>query len=232
MQLDFFDDTQNSILSASRYDQFKSELIASNCTRCELHKGRSQIVVDRGNPEALIMLIGEGPGENEDKQGKAFVGRAGQLMDELFLEIDINTNSDTLIANVVKCRPPENRAPHQEEAKTCIVFLKRQISLVKPKIILLLGATALKHLIPSKTKFSMSEEAGRFFSAPEFPDTLLMVLYHPAYLLYDARKKEPMREHLLRLREVLRQNNWFPTHSAPRNPRHLSPSSLANENAR
>ena len=221
MQLDFFDNTQNSVLTSTHYDRFKAELIASSCTLCGLHKGRTQIVVDRGNPKALIILIGEGPGENEDKQGKAFVGRAGQLMDELFRGVGIDTNRDTLIANVVKCRPPENRAPHQEEAKTCIAFLKHQISLVKPKIILLLGATALKHLIPSKTKFSMNEEAGKFFTVPEFHDTLLMVLYHPAYLLYDARKKVPMREHLERLREVLKKNNWFPAQL-----------SLAGENAR
>ncbi len=218
MQLDFFDSTQNSILTTQNYNQFKSALIASNCDRCELHKGRTHIVVDRGNPEARLMLIGEGPGENEDKQGKAFVGRAGQLMDELFREIGIDTNRDTLIANVVKCRPPENRAPHQEEAKTCIVFLKHQIALVKPKVILLLGATALKHLVPTKTKFSMSDEAGKFFTVSEFPETLLMVLYHPAYLLYDARKKTPMREHLLRLRDVLKQNHWLPPSPAAKNP--------------
>ncbi|MBI4431339.1 MAG: uracil-DNA glycosylase [Candidatus Omnitrophica bacterium] len=210
MQLDFFDTTHNTILTTQSYDRFKRELIESNCTRCDLHKGRTQIVVDRGNSKSNIMLIGEGPGENEDKQGKAFVGRAGQLMDELFLEIGIDTSRDTLIANIVKCRPPENRAPHQEEAKTCMVFLKHQISLVRPKIILLLGATALKYLVPSKTKFSMNDEAGKFFTAPEFSETLLMVLYHPAYLLYDARKKTPMREHLLSLRELLKQNDWLP----------------------
>lgn len=226
MQLDFFDTAQNTILSTQNYNQFKEALIASSCTRCDLHKGRTHIVVDRGNYEAKLMLIGEGPGENEDKQGKAFVGRAGQLMDELFLEIGIDTNRNTLIANVVKCRPPENRAPHQEEAKTCISFLKHQIALVKPKIILLLGATALKHLVPSKTKFSMNDEAGKFFTAAELPDALLMVLYHPAYLLYDARKKTPMREHLQRLREVLKQNNWLPTPPAVKNPRPAGPFSI------
>ncbi len=227
MQLDFFDSTQNSILTTQNYSQFKNALIASNCDRCELHKGRTHIVVDRGNPEARLMLIGEGPGENEDKQGKAFVGRAGRLMDELFQEIGIDTNLDTLIANVVKCRPPENRAPRQEEAKTCISLLKHQISLVKPKVILLLGATALKHLVPTKTKFSMSDEAGKFFTDPEFPESLLMVLYHPAYLLYDARKRTPMREHLLRLRDVLKQNHWLPSSPAAKNAHLASLASTA-----
>lgn len=209
MQLDFFDQTQNGVGAAKSYAEFKERLIASNCTRCELHKGRTNIVVDRGNPASPIMMIGEGPGENEDRQGKAFVGKAGQLMDDLFKEIGIDTNRDVLIANVVKCRPPENRAPRQEEAKTCFDFLRHQIDLVRPKIILLLGATALKYLVPSKKNFSMSEEAGTFFTAPEFPETVMMVLYHPAYLLYDARKKTPMREHLRKLDQFLREKKWL-----------------------
>lgn len=108
-----------------------------------------------------------------------------------------------LIANVVKCRPPGNRAPVESEAKACRPYLDLQIKLVNPRIILLLGATALKHIIPEKKKFSMEEEAGKFFTHPDFPGIHFMVLYHPAYLLYDPRKKEPMWQHVKKLKDFL-----------------------------
>ncbi|MBI4051866.1 MAG: uracil-DNA glycosylase, partial [Elusimicrobia bacterium] len=143
-QFDLFDTAQNDLLSVSSYADFRRLLAASNCQKCTLRNSRTHIVVDRGNPNAKILVAGEGPGENEDLQGLAFVGRAGQLMDRLVQEeMGLDTNQDFLIANVVKCRPPENRAPQKEEAETCLPFLKKQIELVRPKIILLLGATAL-----------------------------------------------------------------------------------------
>ncbi|MBI3252998.1 MAG: uracil-DNA glycosylase [Candidatus Omnitrophica bacterium] len=199
--LDLFDSSRNKILEAAAYAEFKAGLAASGCQRCALANSRTQIVVDRGNPDAKVVMIGEAPGENEDLQGKAFVGRAGRLLDELLKELGFDTNRDSLIVNVVKCRPPDNRAPDPREAEQCAPFLKRQLELVKPRIILLLGATALRHLVPGKKGFSMREEAGKFFSHPEYPGVEFMVLYHPAYILRDMRKKPVMVEHPKRFRE-------------------------------
>jgi len=205
MQFDLFDETENKILDAKTYAEFKSALVASQCTKCALSESRQHIVVDRGNPEANVLMIGEGPGENEDIQGRAFVGRAGQLLDEMLKELGFDTNRDSLITNVVKCRPPENRAPKQEEADTCLPFLKKQIALIKPKFILLLGAVALRHIVKDKKQFSMEQEAGTFFVHPDFPGVRFMVLFHPAYILRDPRKKPLMREHLKRFKEAFDQ---------------------------
>ena len=206
MQFDLFDAGSNTILGSGSYDELKTRLVESGCTKCGLHAGRTQIVVDRGNPEASIMVIGEGPGEQEDRQGKAFVGRAGQLFDQIMNAVGIDTNEDMLIANVVKCRPPDNRSPHANEAATCLPYLKRQIELVRPHIILLLGAIALKHFDKSKTNFQMSEEAGKFFTLTDFPSTQFMVLYHPAALLYNAKLKPAMWRHAKTLRHFLDQH--------------------------
>jgi uracil-DNA glycosylase len=203
-QFDLFDNTQNHVLDAPNYEQFKAQLAASGCQACALSASRTHIVVDRGNPASDVLMIGEGPGENEDLQGKAFVGRAGQLLDKLLLELGFDTNRDSLIINVVKCRPPGNRAPKQEEADACSGFLRRQLSLVSPKVILLLGATALKHMIPARAKTRMVNAAGQLFDADEFPGVKIMVLYHPAYILRDPRKKTVMIEHLNRFLSYLR----------------------------
>jgi DNA polymerase len=203
MQFDLFDSASNDILGAPSYEELRSRLQASGCTRCGLHQGRTHIVVDRGNPRAPIMVVGEGPGEQEDKQGSAFVGRAGQLFDQIMSAVGIDTNRDMLIANVVKCRPPENRSPHAEEAASCLPFLKRQIDLVRPRIVVLLGATALKHIDKSKTNFQMADEAGKFFALPDYPGVQFMVLYHPAALLYNAKLKPAMWQHAKNLRRYL-----------------------------
>ncbi len=202
-QFDLFDTKENLIMGAKTYLEFKENLIKSNCSKCRLHEKRTNIVPDRGNPETKILVIGEGPGADEDAQGRAFVGRAGKLLDKIMESIELNTNNDILIANVVKCRPPDNRAPFKDEVNTCMPYLQKQIELVKPKIIILLGATALKHMIKDKKNFSMEEEAGKFFEVPEYPGIKFMVLYHPAYLLYDPRKKKDMWEHVKILKEIL-----------------------------
>ena len=203
MQFDLFDTLANDILSQTTYAAFKESLKNSNCQNCTLREARTNIVVDRGNPNAKIMVIGEGPGENEDIQGAAFVGRAGKLFDEIIKSIGMDSNRDMLICNVVKCRPPGNRAPHDEEALSCFPFLKRQIDLVQPKIIILLGATALKRMDPSKKGFAMDEEAGKFFELSAYPGILFQVLYHPAALLYNAKLKPAMWEHVKRLKRVI-----------------------------
>jgi uracil-DNA glycosylase len=204
LQFDLFNETHSDILRAGNYEVFRRKLRASGCERCALSQGRTQIVVDRGNPDAKLMFIGEGPGENEDKQGLAFVGRAGKLMDKMMTEIGLDTNQDAIIVNIVKCRPPGNRAPLKEEAETCMPFLKKQVALIKPKMIVLLGATALKHLVLDQKRFSMADSAGKMFKHPDFPGVDLMVLFHPAYLLYDPRKKSVMAEHLMALKTHLK----------------------------
>jgi DNA polymerase len=216
MQFDLFDAGSNTILEATTYEELKKRLVQSGCDRCSLKEGRTQIVADRGNPDASIMVIGEGPGENEDRQGKAFVGRAGQLFDQIMSAVGIDTNQDMLIANVVKCRPPENRSPKSDEAAACIPYLKRQIDLVQPKVILLLGATALKHMDKSKTNFQMSEEAGKFFTLTDYPLIQFMVLYHPAALLYNAKLKPAMWRHAKNLRRYLDKQGLLRKQTAPR----------------
>jgi DNA polymerase len=151
------------------------------------------------------MIIGEAPGENEDNTGRAFVGRAGKLLDEILKDINLDTEQDVLIVNIVKCRPPGNRAPLREEVNACIPYLHRQIRLVQPHVIVLLGAVALKHMISGKKGFSMADDAGNFFTSSEYPGVHFMVLYHPAYLLYDPRKKKDMGEHVKRLETFLKE---------------------------
>jgi len=203
LPLDLLNKASNKILEAKTYPEFKQQLISSNCKKCALCEHRTNIVVDRGNFNTKLMIIGEAPGENEDLQGKAFVGRAGKLMDELMLETGIDTNQDALIVNVVKCRPPDNRAPKQEEADRCKPFLWKQIELVKPKFIVLLGRTALKHLIPEKADSPMASEVGNAFAHPDFPGVQFMIFYHPAYILRDPRKKPIMREHIAKLKQLI-----------------------------
>ena len=199
-QLGFFD-AGADLLSLRDYGRFKSALVASGCERCGLAAGRTKIVVDRGNPNAGIMAVGEGPGADEDASGLAFVGRGGQLFDRLMAEAGFDTNADLLIANVVKCRPPENRVPKASEAKTCLPFLHHQISLVGPKVVILLGATALKYLLPNRKGEKMRDLVGRPFTEPEWPGIEFLVFYHPAYLLRDPRKQPDARKHI----EVLRK---------------------------
>lgn len=155
-----------------------------DCTRCGLHKGRTKLVFGVGNINADIMFVGEGPGADEDAQGEPFVGRAGQLLNNMISAMGIK-REDVYIANVVKCRPPGNRAPEKDEADTCSPFLMRQIDVVKPKVIVALGATAAKNLLAMND--SMANLRGRWY---DFRGTKLIVTFHPAYLLRDPRQKK------------------------------------------
>jgi len=167
-----------------------------DCTRCKLHKqGRKQIVFGVGNPRAELMFVGEGPGADEDMQGEPFVGRAGQLLNNMIKAMGIR-REDVYIANVVKCRPPGNRTPERDECETCSPFLMRQIAVIKPKVMVALGAVAAKNLLAMNA--SMSELRGRFYdflptgarsSDPSWQGTKLAVTYHPAFLLRDPRQK-------------------------------------------
>jgi uracil-DNA glycosylase len=166
-----------------------------DCTRCKLHKqGRKQIVFGVGNARAELMFVGEGPGADEDTQGEPFVGRAGQLLNNMIKAMGIR-REDVYIANIVKCRPPGNRTPERDECETCSPFLMRQIAAVKPKVMVALGAVAAKNLLAINAP--MSELRGRFYdfipsgvnSDPSWPGTKLAVTYHPAFLLRDPRQK-------------------------------------------
>ncbi|HEX7958319.1 MAG TPA: uracil-DNA glycosylase, partial [Terriglobales bacterium] len=156
-----------------------------DCTRCRLHKqGRKQIVFGVGNPHADLMFVGEAPGADEDEQGIPFVGRAGQLLTNMIKAMGLG-REDVYIANVIKCRPPGNRTPEREECETCSPFLFRQIDVVRPKIIVALGAVAAKSLL--QINDSMANLRGRTY---DFRNTKLIVTYHPAYLLRDPRQKK------------------------------------------
>jgi DNA polymerase len=155
-----------------------------DCTRCKLHKlGRKQIVFGVGDPRAELMFVGEGPGADEDEQGEPFVGRAGQLLNNMIKAMGIE-RKDVYIGNVVKCRPPANRTPERDECETCIPFLLRQIAVIQPKVIVALGAVAAKNLLAIQAP--MSELRGRWY---EFRGSKLAVTYHPAFLLRDPRQK-------------------------------------------
>jgi uracil-DNA glycosylase len=155
-----------------------------DCTRCKLHKqGHKQIVFGVGNPRADIMFIGEGPGADEDEQGEPFVGRAGQLLNNMISAMGIK-REDVYIANVVKCRPPGNRTPEPDECATCSPFLLRQIDAIRPKALVALGAVAARTL--TGVNEPMIRMRGKWW---DFRGTPLAVTYHPAYLLRDPRQK-------------------------------------------
>jgi uracil-DNA glycosylase family 4 len=210
MQFDLFDDEVTPILESTSYAGFKRRLVESGCRRCDLHHTRRNIVVDRGNPQSQIMIIGEGPGEQEDLAGEAFVGRAGKLLDEIFEEHGLDTNRDTLICNVVKCRPPGNRVPTVTEVQTCLPYLQTQIALVRPSLVILLGATALRHMAPEKKGWRMEDEAGKFFRLPTYPQADFVVLYHTAALLRNPRLTFPMREHMEAVAELVERKGLRP----------------------
>ena len=155
-----------------------------DCTRCRLHKGRTNLVFGVGNVNADLMFVGEGPGADEDAKGEPFVGRAGQLLNNMISAMGIK-REDVYIANVVKCRPPSNRTPEKDECDTCSPFLMRQIDIIKPKVIVALGAVAAKNLLAVND--SMSNLRGRWY---DFRNSKLLVTYHPAYLLRDPRQKK------------------------------------------
>jgi DNA polymerase len=156
-----------------------------DCTRCKLHQqGRKQIVFGVGDPQADLMFIGEAPGADEDIQGEPFVGRAGQLLTNMIKAMGLSREK-VYIANIIKCRPPGNRTPERDECETCSPFLMRQISVVKPRVIVALGAIAAKTLLAVSAP--MLQLRGRWF---DFKGTKLAVTYHPAFLLRDPRQKK------------------------------------------
>ena len=159
------------------------------CRRCGLGHGRIQVVVSRGNPAARLMVIGEGPGAQEDASGLPFVGRAGQLLDQMLESVGIDSNRDAYVCNVVKCRPPDNRKPTAEEMAACMPWLQRQIALVNPGVILLAGATAMEGVLGVKGGITKLRGQWRQGSGEVLEGRWLMPILHPSYLL-----RNPSRE--------------------------------------
>ena len=169
-----------------------------NCRKCGLCETRTNVVVGVGNPAAKALFIGEGPGENEDLQGEPFVGRGGQLLDKMLAAVDLDRKTNIYIANIVKCRPPKNRDPLPEEQEACIGWLRNQVALIRPKIIVCLGRIAAMRII--KPDMKITKEHGQFF---EKNGTLLMATLHPAALLRNPNQKPAAFEDFLKLREKI-----------------------------
>jgi uracil-DNA glycosylase family 4 len=168
-----------------------------DCRRCTLHKGRHTIVFGQGDPNARLMFVGEGPGADEDAQGLPFVGRAGQLLNNMIAAMGLK-REEVYIANIVKCRPPNNRTPEPEEANTCLPFLLRQIDVIRPQVLVALGATAATYLLGQRQPLAALR--GRIHAVR---GTSLIVTYHPAYLLRDPRqKKEAWADLQIAMREL------------------------------
>ena len=170
------------------------------CRRCALWETRTNVVFGVGPRDAEVMLVGEGPGENEDLQGEPFVGRGGKLLDTMLAIIDLDRHKNVYIANIVKCRPPKNRDPLGTEQDACIDYLRAQFSLIRPKIVVCLGRIAAARLI--KSDFKITKEHGQWFDKN---GVRFMALYHPAALLRDPGKKPETFEDLMTLRDGIQE---------------------------
>ena len=169
------------------------------CKRCELCRTRTNVVFGVGRKDADIMFVGEGPGEQEDLQGIPFVGPAGKLLDDMLSIIDLD-RTNVYIANIVKCRPPHNRDPQDDEQNTCIDYLRNQVALVKPKVIVCLGRIAARRLIDAD--FRITREHGKWYC---LNGTWMTAIYHPSALLRDLSKRPETFEDLLRIRAKLKE---------------------------
>ncbi|WP_300682841.1 uracil-DNA glycosylase [Acutalibacter sp. 1XD8-36] len=168
------------------------------CQKCGLCSGRHNVVFGVGNRRSKVMFVGEGPGENEDLQGEPFVGRGGQLLDKFLTAVDLDRKSNIYIANIVKCRPPQNRDPLPEEQEFCINWLRNQFALIRPKIVVCLGRVAAMRLM--KPDIKITKEHGEFIDKK---GTLMMATLHPAALLRNPGQKPAAFEDFLKLREKI-----------------------------
>jgi uracil-DNA glycosylase len=171
-----------------------------DCTKCALYETRTNVVFGVGNKNAEVLLVGEGPGEQEDLKGEPFVGRAGQLLDDMLKIINLDRKRNIYIANIVKCRPPKNRDPLNTEQDACIDYLRGQFRLLKPKIVVCLGRIAAMRLIGEN--FKITQEHGKWF---EKDGVQFMALYHPAALLRDPRRRPETFVDLKELERVIRE---------------------------
>ena len=176
------------------------EIKCKNCTKCDLCEGRTNLVFGVGKKDADIMLIGEGPGENEDLQGQPFVGRSGQLLGKFLASVDLSRDKNVYIANMVKCRPPKNRDPKPEEQDMCINWLREQFKIIKPKIIVCVGRISAQKLIDKN--FKVTQQHGEFIDKN---GTLFMGTYHPAAILRNPNNKEAAFGDWLALRDKINE---------------------------
>lgn len=185
-------------MSMLNWDALQAQCMS--CRKCPLCEERTNVVFGVGPQDAEVLFIGEGPGENEDLQGEPFVGRAGKLLDEMLEIIDLSRTKNIYIANMVKCRPPKNRDPLNTEQDACIDWLRNQVALLKPKIIVCLGRISAMRII--KEDFKITQEHGQWF---EKNGTLMMALFHPAALLRDPRRKPETFDDLKTLQAKIRE---------------------------
>ena len=186
-----------SIDRASLLEAVRDEL--GECRRCKLCEGRTNIVFGQGNPDAILMFVGEGPGRDEDIQGIPFVGRAGQLLTKIIEAIDLK-REDVYIGNIIKCRPPKNCDPEPDEVTACMPFLMKQIEVIHPQIICTLGAVATRNLLGIKTP--VSKIRGSFQRLDHAGGIMVMPTFHPAYLLRDPSKKRDAWEDMKKVRDI------------------------------
>jgi len=192
------DDVKNADETPSvKLEAVKGQL--TDCRRCPLCELRKTIVFGEGNPQAQLLFVGEGPGEEEDRQGRPFVGRAGQLLDKIIAAMGLKRD-DVYIANIVKCRPPGNRAPKPQEVEACTPFLNEQIRAINPRVLCALGSVAAKFLLGTEATISVLR--GRFHT---YGKVDLMATYHPAYLLRNPEAKKPVWEDMRLIMERLKQ---------------------------
>lgn len=189
---------------SSEFDLLKEEIVS--CTKCVLAKGRTNVVFGEGPFNAKIMCVGEGPGHDEDIQGRPFVGRSGQLLDKILGVCGFNRKEHVFIGNIVKCRPPQNRAPFPDERASCLPYLMKQIEVIDPKIVILLGATALNGLVDPKLK--ITQVRGNWI---EWNGRLAMPTFHPAALLRNPNLKkdswEDFKKVIIKYRELVDPNH-------------------------
>jgi uracil-DNA glycosylase family 4 len=186
-------------------DVLKNEIL--RCTKCGLASSRKHVIFGEGNTNADILIIGEAPGRDEDLQGRPFVGKSGQLLDKILAACGFTRSEHVFISNIVKCRPPGNRIPTPQEAATCIPWLLKQIELVNPKILILLGATALKYMAGSDHR--ITRERGNWLN---WQNRLAIPVYHPAALLRDPLLKrdtwEDFKKIVFKYRELVNPNHY------------------------
>ncbi len=200
----YFDDIKSVPFKKSDLSDMPSTLLElqtylSDCSLCNLSKSRKNIVFGEGNPQADIMFVGEGPGELEDDTGRVFVGRSGELLTRIIENVLKLRREDVYITNIVKCRPPLNRAPSEEEAQRCKPFLIKQIEIVKPKIIIALGATSYSYLTGDMDG-KISKVRGEMIN---FGSAKLMPTFHPSYLLRNPSAKKEVMSDMLKVKAIL-----------------------------
>ncbi len=198
---------EKELAKAETYQKDRRRLLEEHfssfkdCTKCELHRSRSQVVFGDGNPCSPIVFVGEAPGEEEDLQGRPFVGRAGRYLNRKIEEILGLKREEVYITNVCKCRPPGNRKPSPSEINACFPYLKKELDIIKPKVICCLGATAGEGILGKR--FSITKVRGKFYPYPYDPKIKVLLTYHPAYILRNPSADPEFVEDLEKLREFV-----------------------------